>query len=268
MFVEGVPSQGELIWNELDEANVVHAAHWYDGLTLFKKTYASWMGVDTRTMKIIWGAQRVRKSFIEQIARIVRKSDEDMNHAPTLIGEVGIPFDMQDKKAYRTGDFSMQIRALDATMTALEKNFVSFTLWNYTTDNSNARGDQWNDEDLSLFSRDQMTGSGSIHEGGRALQAAVRPYLRKVAGEPLTISFDIKTAIFEFSFRHADEVNVPTEIFIPKIQYPNGCAVQVSDGTFELDMTDQKLIYQHTREQKIHTVRVSPTQDCGSSTRR
>jgi hypothetical protein len=164
---------------------------------------------------------------------------------------------MHDRKAYRTGDFSMQVRALDATMTALEKNFVSFTWWNYTADNSNLRGDQWNDEDLSLFSRDQMTGSGSIHDGGRALKTAVRPYPRKVAGEPLVMSFDIKKVLFEFSFRHADGVNVPTEIFIPEIQYPNGCTVQVSDGTFELDMTNQTLIYQHTFEQKIHTVRVS-----------
>ena len=39
-------------------------------------------------------------------------------------------------------------------MTALEENFASFTLWNYTADNTNTHGDQWNDEDLSLFSRD------------------------------------------------------------------------------------------------------------------
>lgn len=102
---------------------------------------------------------------------LVRQSAERMN-APTLIGEVGIPFDMQNRKAFRNGDFSMQIRAL-------EKNFASFTLWNYTADNSNARCDQWNDEDFSLFLRDQVTGSGSIHDGGRALKAAVRPYPRK-----------------------------------------------------------------------------------------
>jgi hypothetical protein len=258
MFVEGVPSQGELTWNDHDEANIVHAAHWYDDLTLYNKSYISWMGVDVQAMKIILGAQNVRKSFTRQIARVVRQSDEDMNHAPTLIGEVGIPFDMHNKKAYRTGDFSMQVRALDATMTALENNFVSFTLWNYTADNSNERGDLWNDEDLSLFSRDQMTGNGSIHDGGRALNAAVRPYPRKVAGEPLAMSFDIKKAFFEFSFRHTDEVNAPTEFFIPELQYPHGCTIQVSDGTFDLDMTNQTLIYQHTREQKVHTVHVKP----------
>lgn len=35
-------------------------------------------------------------------------------------------------------------------------DFLSATIWNYTADNSNHRGDQWNDEDLSIFSRDQQ----------------------------------------------------------------------------------------------------------------
>jgi hypothetical protein len=179
-------------------------------------------------------------------------------NAPTLIGEVGIPFDMQNGKAFRNGDFSMQIRALDATMTALERNFASFTLWNYTADNSNARGDQWNDEDLSLFSRDQMTGSGSVHDGGRALKAAVRPYPRKISGESVSMSFDIRKAAFEFTFRHADGVDAPTEIFVPKVQYPQGFSVEVSDGTFELDNLNQTLYYKHTNAQKIHTIRIRP----------
>lgn len=41
-------------------------------------------------------------------------------------------------------------------MGALDKNLLSFTLWNYAANNTNARGDGWNDEDLSLFSRDQQ----------------------------------------------------------------------------------------------------------------
>jgi hypothetical protein len=158
--------------------------------------------------------------LIDQIAEIKRHTDENMQHVSLLIGEVGIPFDMQAKRAYRSGDFSMQIKALDATMVALEQNFVSFTLWNYNPDNSNAHGYQWNGEDLSLYSRDQMSGSGSIHDGGRALQAAIRPYPLKIAGEPVSMRFDIKRKNFEFTFRHIAGVNGPTEIFIPGYQYP------------------------------------------------
>jgi hypothetical protein len=165
---------------------------------------------------------------------------------------------MQAKRAYRTGDFSMQTKALDATMTALEQNFVSFTLWDYTADNTNARGDQWNDEDLSLFSRDQMGGSGSIHDGGRALQAAVRPYPLRIAGEPVSMRFDIQRTIFEFTFHHDHRINAPTEIFIPEYQYPQGYIVEVSDGIFEPDRVNQVLCYRHTTDRGLHFIRVKP----------
>ena len=258
IFVEGVPAQGGLTWRKNDAANIVHAAHWYDDLTLVKKSFTSWMAIDTQLMKLVFGPKAVRRSFKEQIARIIQQSDEQMNHAPTLIGEVGIPMDLQGKRAYRTGDFSMQIRALDATMTALEKNFASFTLWNYTADNTNARGDQWNDEDLSLFSRDQMTGSGSVYDGGRVLQAALRPYPIKVAGEPVNMAFDLRKKTFEFSYRHMTEINVPTEIFIPAYQYPGGFEVRVSDGAYEPYNEHQLLLYRHTSEQELHTIQITP----------
>ena len=180
------------------------------------KLFHRWMTINSQTQKMIFGTQRVSQYFSDQIDALVRQSVKRMK-APTLIGEVGIPFDMQNKKAFRSGNFSMQVRALDATMTALERSFVSFTLWNYTADNSNARGDQWNDEDLSLFSRDQ-----TINDGGRALKAAVRPYARKIAGEPVGMSFDIHTAEFKFIFRHADEVDAPTELFIPEYSISAG----------------------------------------------
>ena len=258
IFVEGLPSQAGLTWDAEDAAHIVHAAHWYDDLTLVKKTFTNWMAVDSLAMKLVFGPKAVRQNFVGQIARIIRLSEEQMNHAPTLIGEVGIPFDMQSKRAYRTGDFSMQIRALDATMTALEENFASFTWWNYTPDNTNARGDQWNDEDLSLFSRDQMTGSGSIYDGGRALQAALRPYPMRVAGVPVSMSFDIHKKAFEFSFRHAAAINAPTEIFIPDYQYPQGYQVQVSDGSTQQADSCQTLIYRHTHAQALHTIQIKP----------
>ena len=251
LFIEGLPNGDEPNLENLDAPNVVYAPHWYDGVSLLLKTFYNWITVSPQTQKLIFGVRQVRRHFSDQIRQLTGQKD-----IPTLIGEVGIPFDMQNKKAFRSGNFSMQIQALDVTMTALERNLANFTLWNYTADNSNNHGDQWNDEDLSLFSRDQMTGSGSIHDGGRALKAAVRPYAQKIAGEPVSMSFDIKTRVFEFSFDHADSVDAPTEIFIPEVQYPEGCAVEVSDGTFEFEGTEKILYYKHTPSQKSHTVRV------------
>lgn len=43
-----------------------------------------------------------------------------------MIGETGVPFDLNGKAAFRTGDFSWQERQMDAICGALEENLVSF----------------------------------------------------------------------------------------------------------------------------------------------
>jgi len=258
IFVEGVPSQSGLRWGPEDAPNVVHAAHWYDDVTLVRKHYIPWLALDSEKMKVILGTGAARRSRHEQIARLHERSASELGGVPTLVGEVGIPFDMQSGRAYRSGDFSMQTRALDATMQALEGNFTSFTLWNYTSDNSNERGDQWNGEDLSLFSPDQMKGTGGLDDGGRALKAALRPYPCKTAGRALRLSFEVQSRQFEFSFRHDPAVEAPTQVVIPEYQYPQGFEVEVSDGAYEWDASSRLLTYFHTPGREDHTLKLKP----------
>lgn len=258
IFVESVPSFTHLHWGEGDATNIVHAPHWYDAVTLLKKTFVPWFTVDADTRRLVFGNRNVKRNFAEQLGRLVRQSDVQMNGAPTLIGEIGIPFDLDGKQAFHSGNFSRQVQALDATMTALEMNCLSCTLWTYTSDNSNRRGDLWNDEDFSLFSRDQQSGSGSIHDGGRALQAAIRPYPMRTAGQPLSLSFDIHKKRFEFTFRGDDGIDAPTEIFVPAYQYPHGCTVEVSDGSYELDRAAQVLRWRHAPGKPLHAVVITP----------
>jgi hypothetical protein len=168
---------------------------------------------------------------------------------------------MQDKQAYHSGDFSQQMRAMDASFRALEANLLSCTLWNYTADNDNERGDQWNGEDLSIFSRDQQTAPTDPHSGGRALQSIVRPCARAVAGEPLLMSFDSRRHLFEFRFRHDPLVQAPTEIFVPDYHYQNGCTVEVSDGSFAIEMPRQTLFYWHSSNLDVHSIRIKPRQE-------
>ena len=258
IFIEGVPNEGELHWTEEDAPNVIHAGHWYDSVVLLLKTYKRFLAVHNVSQKIILGARRARQSRRLQIAETIAVGSEQMGGIPTVIGEVGIPFDLNNKQAYRTGNFSTQVEALNATMEALEENFASFTLWNYTADNTNERGDQWNDEDLSLFSRDQQTGTGDIHDGGRALQAAVRPYASKVAGTPHQMRFDIKARKFVFVFTHDPTISAPTELFVPNYQYPDGYEVTVSDGEVEIDPEAQTLRYQPANPGGQHRIELKP----------
>jgi hypothetical protein len=282
LFIEGVPYAGAIPWQSAppkpakvpqavgaqvasapplrrpapDAHNVAHAPHWYDAMTLFLKRFWAWVAVDVDRQRAIFGAERVINSFTEQIARLMSHGRDAMNGVPTLIGEVGIPFDLGDKSAYRTGDFSRQAAAMDATMRALEANLASFTLWTYNPDNTNARGDLWNGEDFSIYSPDQRQNPADLNSGGRALEAVVRPYACKVAGTPLRMRFDMATGAFRFTFRHDPAVQAPTEIYLPRLHYPDGVRVQVSDGTFDLDWEEQRLRYRHTPEHRVHTVRV------------
>jgi hypothetical protein len=221
--------------------------------------YLPWLGLDVEggRIRVALGRRGRRRSFAGQVGHHVAASETLFGGAPTLIGETGIPFNMHDKEAYRTGDFARQVRAMDDTLQAMDANLVSYTLWNYTADNDNARGDQWNDEDLSIFSDSQRTGVGGLDDGGRALQAVVRPYARAVPGEPLCMKFDIKTRTFEFEFRLAPEIDAPAEFFVPEYQYPHGYRVEAPGGTWEVRQGEQALLYTPGRGREVHRLRIA-----------
>lgn len=47
------------------------------------------------------------------------------------MSEIGIPFDMDNKKAYKDGKYGNQYAAMDANNFALEGAGLSYTLWCY-----------------------------------------------------------------------------------------------------------------------------------------
>ena len=251
---------GPKIYGVSSQEGIIHAPHWYDGATLGTQTYRPWLGIDTHGEKARFtlGRGRRRKDFIKQINRLVEYSDTMFSGVPTVIGETGIPYNMNNKSAYRTVDFSKQVNALDDTLQALEANLVNFTLWNYTADNSNRRGDLWNDEDLSIFSRDQQTGSSDIHDGGRALEAVVRPYAYKIPGNLISMSFNIRTKRFDCSFRWDANINTPMELFIPDFQYPLGFEVLASDGKWDFNPDSQILEYSPLRNTGLQHISIIP----------
>jgi hypothetical protein len=256
IFVEGVPQQAGLTWGPEDAANIVHAGHWYDGLTLMSKRFNPWFTIDPRNIRFHFGKRGIRACFADQIADIARHSDEQMGGIPTLIGETGIPFDMEHKRAYGSGDFSAQIQALDAILGALESNFASFTLWNYTADNTNERGDQWNDEDLSIFSRDQQKGTGGVYDGGRALPALIRPYAVRIPGRPVCQAFDIRSKVYHFAFHFDAALKAPLEVFLPAFHYPTGVKVEGARGEVKIDLQQQRLEYFPQPGEGVHNITI------------
>jgi len=261
IFLEGEANGAPPRWSGGDGGNVAFAPHWYDGAVMARKHYSSWMAVDSARMRVVLGRRAARLSVREQLARFVRAAADRMEGAPVLLGEFGIPFDLDHGKAYRTGDFSSQEKALDRSFRAIEETLVSCLVWNYCADNTNAHGDQWNGEDLSIFSPDQRRDPADTDSGGRALQALVRPYPMATAGEPLSARFNIRTRVFDFVFRSDPGARAPTLIFVPRLQYAAGITVTVSDGTFQHKPDLQVLEYCCTPDGAEHRVRFKPREE-------
>jgi hypothetical protein len=240
---------------------IAYAPHWYDATVLFLKTFVPWIGFDVFTHKVVIGKGQVQRSFAQQLARYKQYAAQYMGSAPTLIGEIGIAYDLNNRQAFRSGNFKQQVQAMDRSLRAADDTLLSYTIWNYTPDNDNERGDQWNGEDLSIYSKDQRNNPQDLNAGGRALEAVIRPYPMATAGEPLRLSFDINQRVFYYSFKHDPAVQAPTEIFVPKYQYPRGCNVWVSDGSWEMCEEEQKVIYRHSEQYDTHQIRITAADD-------
>ena len=239
LFVEGVPSAGRPSWGKGDPEGVVDATHWYDDLTLVTKKWRGWMAFDSRNEKPVLGPRAVRRYFARAMAEIKDWSRERMGGIPALLGEFGIPYDMNGARAYRTGDYRLQEKALAANYDAVDANLIDTTLWNYTAGNRHDRGDLWNGEDLSVWNRDDLEAGRSETDdpadaGGRALRGFVRPYAAATAGEILAMGFDTARATFTLRYRPDHSIEAPTEIFVPEVQYPTGFVYEVKGGEGEV----------------------------------
>ncbi|KAJ3788277.1 glycoside hydrolase family 5 protein [Lentinula aff. detonsa] len=148
------------------------AGHYYDGLTLITRHW-NWFNADalgvirgkysTPIQAVKIGERAIRKSLQEQLG-ILKSDTLTLGPYPTIIGEIGTPFDMDDKRSYGwtddgkyRGDYSRQERALDASLNGADgTNAINYTIWSYCPDSSHQWGDGWNMEDLSLWSQDDI----------------------------------------------------------------------------------------------------------------
>ena len=240
----------------IEADKMLNAGHSYEIATLLTKEYSWWFGVDGTKGKPVFGKRAIRETLHNTIAGIKSETASSLGNKPTLVGEFGIPFDLAEKRAYKTGDYSDQEAGLDRCFRALESNKLSYTLWNYTADNNNAHGDQWNGEDLSIFSKTQQTNSKDINSGGRALKAALRPYPYKIAGEPIEYFFDMEAKEFYLKFKADNSIPAPTEIFIPEFHFGKGFEVLHSPGELAFDRdNDLLLFYAESEGEQIVVVR-------------
>jgi hypothetical protein len=248
-------------WREGDFDRVVYAPHWYDGVTLFLKRHLPFIAFDQITMRPHIGMGTAQQERIRQIRRLKHHARDRLPNVPTVIGEIGIPYDLNGGVGWKRDNWRIHERAVNSYMQALEANRVHFTLWNYTPQNTNERGDLWNGEDLSIFSRDQQSNPDDINSGGRALRSVVRPYAIATAGEPVLHHFNPFTGHFRYAFRHDEEFDpeaTPTVFYLPNLHYGEGCHVYVSDGHYHIDPLEQRLYYYHSERDMPHRIHIKP----------
>lgn len=166
-----------------DDPNMIFASHFYDGITLITKKWNRYWNVDVlgvlrgRYSNPAWalkvGEGAVRNCFRDQLAAIRKEGVDYMGDHPLLFTEIGIPYDMDDKNAYKTGDYFSQSLAVDANHYAVEGSKCNgFTWWVYTASCSHYWGDNWNGEDLSIYCSedDPLPGAdslGSLPDGSK-----------------------------------------------------------------------------------------------------
>ena len=201
----------------------VNASHWYDLAMLVTKRFTPWESRDLLTGQLYEGRVAVVGHYTAGLQRIADIGDSLGSGAPTLIGEFGIPFDLNDGEAYRRwtdGErgpdlWAAHHAALSAMYDALDALLLSSTQWNYTASNANDPmvGDGWNQEDLSIWSQDQVDDPTDPDAGARALDGFCRPYVRAAQGRVLEQSWT--NGIFRCVIDADLSITAPTIVFVP-----------------------------------------------------
>ena len=209
----------------------VNASHWYDSRLLHTKTFNASRGLD-----------ETRDRYRQQLATYGAEGRAFEGGAPALIGEFGTPYDLDEGEAYArwaAGEHGQEIwakheAALSATYDALDDLLLHSTQWNYTAANRNdlKTGDNWNQEDLSIWSADQAVDGA---DGGRATKGFSRPYARAVQGRIETMRFDAEAGVFKLVFNADPTITAPTEIFLAPIQFPGGVNVDTDGAPCRLE---------------------------------
>lgn len=277
------------------EEKFVYAPHFYDLNVLFGKKHG-WMSVNVQGLSrgmflpkaLYWGVEGLRKNYLAQLAKIKELAHASLGQVPIIVGEVGIPFDINNRHAYKTGDYSKQRELLDALIGAMEKVGLGFTLWNYNPDNRVAYGDGWNFEDFSFTNgdhhhegedgggtpglkpdfRNALHESDPLYTGGRALEVIIRPYAVKVAGVPVYTSFDVETLFFEMHWKNPPSTSNEegkggkervTEIFLPAYHYRTQHFKITStdcETYFNAELQTLFVTHQDTRANVLHKLKI------------
>ena len=269
LFAEGEAfGERSFIWDDAHAQGkggsgpLVNATHWYDGATLFLRVFYSGFTVDVERKAPVFGRRRVyamHRRDLRRIQELPTTTTTTPSQAggggealelPTLLGEFGVPYDLNRRVGFLKNDWHPHDAALAMYYSLFDELGLSSTQWNYVSDNDNTFGDHWNLEDLSIFSRDQVVkpvvGLPPGYEGARGARGFSRPYAPVVAGERTWVVFYPEPRA-EFELRYLPDASnfatpmgdrdhaTCTVVYLPDIHFPFAPRVVVEGGMFTLE---------------------------------
>lgn len=291
LFMQGLvfKEPPKLKGSDLIDDRTVYACHFYDGMSLMFKTWNRKFNVDTfgivrgrylnPVFSVVLGESNIRKCLKRQLKEMKQEVKETLN-VPCFFTEIGMPFDMDGKKAYKDGDFSSQQSAIDALHVALEAENLSYSLWCYCSKNSHEYGDEWNNEDFSIWSSadmkpyekdpreesyDFLLKSKKLEletppcastdkldlSGFRALNALLRPFPIKIHGKFVSAEFDVAGHWYSLNIVAKADSHISPDshsfIFVPRHQFHTSeMSMGMSSGEVSYDEEYQVVKWYHS----------------------
>ncbi|MBV72418.1 MAG: hypothetical protein CMH52_13925 [Myxococcales bacterium] len=219
---------------------LVFAPHWYPDI------YPQ-LGINSQPRQFN-SDEWLYRDFTEPLRKHMEEAPTWLGNMPIVFGEFGTYFNLRLREKDLDPAQAKEISAhvLNSYYEAFEELGLGNMVWCFSATNDAKYGEDWNHEDFSVIGPDGEP---------RAWPAFVRPYARATSGKLITQHFVSQyhfwdpvqgvprpTGDYELRMqrRESDE---PTEVFVPRRQYPNGFYVWLSDGSAFFDHERQILYW-------------------------
>ncbi len=238
LFGDGLP-QWQINMTKLKGVKqAVFAPHWYPDIYPF-------IGINQPPREFSTTEWKYR-DFTEDLTHFLEKGTFSLGNVPVVMGEFGTYYNFNGIENSVESDYEISAQVLDAYYRAFEELGLSHIQWCYSPENTFENGDGWNLEDFSIVGPDLKP---------RGHLAFARPYARATSGRKIAARFHSPyeylepekgkpSPVGEFVLEmEGKETDAPTEIFVPRVQYPRGFYVTVSDGHCYYDDKRQLLTW-------------------------
>ncbi|KAJ3101376.1 hypothetical protein HDU96_009999, partial [Phlyctochytrium bullatum] len=277
VFVEPIPNEDPPQFTESDRRipNLVYAPHWYDLKTLFSKdnlinfTLWNYNPMNDNEYGDYWNGEDF-SIYSPKPSRAKTAASNSVTSINSLLGQPQLSVPDTGRLKKERG----KSKLTDITPLVIEDTIEASPTLAKSTSREQLPTTPFEITNI-YFQDDELALEGDPdhhhHEGGRALDALIRPYAAKIAGIPLVSKFNLRTLTYTLEFmsfpgavsKKADRddkaekneefiapISLVTEIFIPNYHfgYANGIKIEASDGEWRYDKKKQTLYWVHATE--------------------